>query len=69
MLPELQRSCSEVFRSAARGECTDDILEITTAWQDHCVVEYDYERSFMTDFELNVGEDVFKQDRLERDIA
>ena len=39
-----------------------DILEITTAWQDHCVVEYDYERSLMTDFELNVDEDVLRQE-------
>ena len=35
-----------------------DILEITTAWQDHCVVEYDYEKSLMADFELNIDEDI-----------
>lgn len=38
------------------------ILEITTAWQDHCVVEYDYEKSLMSDFELNIDGDILKQE-------
>lgn len=38
------------------------ILEITTAWQDHCVVEYDYEKSFMSDYKLNIDGDTLKQE-------
>ena len=39
-----------------------DILEITTAWQDHCVVEYGYESSLMADFVLKIDEDILQQE-------
>lgn len=47
-------------RILSQGMQTDN-LEITTAWQDHCTVEYGYEESLTKDFDFMIDEDIPQQ--------